>query len=142
MKTRTLSVVRFVTLMVALIGASFALKAQVLYGSLTGNVTDPSDAAVPGAKVDALNVGTGALRNYQSLLYLIPGDGIPATMEANSDAGNPQRAQTLFMNGVSSTGNSTRIDGTTIAYPWLPVNVAYIPPSEAIEAVNVVTNAF
>src|SRR5208337_790163 len=35
------------------------VKAQVLYGSLTGNVTDPSGAAIPGAKVEALNVGTG-----------------------------------------------------------------------------------
>jgi hypothetical protein len=213
-------------------------RAQVLYGSLTGNVSDPSSAAIPNAKVEALNVNTGITkqattdargvflytdlqpgtykitvsapafktmvednlsiavntvrradfhlqisqaaetievsaaattlqtdradvhadissqevselpynggqgRNFQSLLYLIPGAGIPATPEANSDAGNPQRAITLFMNGISSTSNSTRLDGTTISYPWLPVNVAYIPPSEAIEVVNVVTNAF
>ena len=37
-------------------------NAQVLYGSLTGNVTDPSNAAVPGAKVEALDVGTGVTR--------------------------------------------------------------------------------
>lgn len=34
-------------------------SAQVLYGSLTGNVTDPSGAAVPGVKVEALNTATG-----------------------------------------------------------------------------------
>src|SRR5215472_4762150 len=34
-------------------------SAQVLYGSLTGTVTDPSGAAVPGANVQALDVGTG-----------------------------------------------------------------------------------
>jgi outer membrane receptor protein involved in Fe transport len=33
-------------------------RAQVLYGSLTGNVTDPTGAVVANAKVDALNVGT------------------------------------------------------------------------------------
>src|SRR5215475_2789471 len=65
-----------------------------------------------------------------------------ASREANSEAGNPQRAQTLFMNGVSSTGNSTKLDGTTIAYPWLPVNIAYVPPGEAIETVNISTNSF
>jgi hypothetical protein len=32
---------------------------QVLYGSLTGTVTDPSGAAVPGAKLQILNVNTG-----------------------------------------------------------------------------------
>jgi len=36
--------------------------AQVLYGSLTGNVTDPSNAAVAGAKVEALDVGTGVAK--------------------------------------------------------------------------------
>jgi Carboxypeptidase regulatory-like domain/TonB dependent receptor-like, beta-barrel len=213
-------------------------NAQVLYGSLTGNVTDPSNAAVPGAKVEALNVGTGVAKqtttddrgsylfnnlqfgvykititapafrtvieneiqvnanevrrvdlhlqivqstetievsaavaalqtdkadvhaeitsqeveelpynggegkNFQSLLYLIPGAGIPGAIEANSEAGNPQRAQTLFMNGVSSTGNSTKIDGALVAYPWLPVNIAYVPPVESIQTVNVSTNAF
>src|SRR5690348_4986263 len=34
-------------------------RAQVLYGSLTGNVSDPSSAAIPNAKVEVLNTGTG-----------------------------------------------------------------------------------
>jgi len=37
-------------------------QAQVLYGSLTGNVTDSSGAAVPGARVEALNVNTSVAR--------------------------------------------------------------------------------
>src|SRR5580704_16929341 len=39
-----------------------AANAQVLYGSLTGNVTDPSKASVPSSRVEALNVKTGVLR--------------------------------------------------------------------------------
>src|SRR5512145_1356642 len=35
------------------------VDAQVLYGSLTGNVRDQSGAVVAGAKVEALNTGTG-----------------------------------------------------------------------------------
>ena len=35
------------------------VDAQVLYGSLTGNVTDQSGAVVAGAKVEALNIATG-----------------------------------------------------------------------------------
>src|SRR6267378_4155252 len=38
-------------------------NAQVLYGSLTGNVTDQKGASVPGAKVEAVNTSTGESRN-------------------------------------------------------------------------------
>jgi hypothetical protein len=37
--------------------------AQVLYGSLTGNVTDQSGAAVAGAKVEALNMSTNVSKD-------------------------------------------------------------------------------
>jgi len=211
-------------------------SAQVLYGSLTGNVSDPNNASVAGAKVEARNVNTGTVqeattdsngiyrfvtvlpgtytititaagfakqenqnilvivntvrrldvaltigrvsesvtvtteapllqtdkadvhtdltarqidslpdagsqgRNFQSLLRLIPGTGL--TAETNSLAGNPQRAINTNVNGQSNQTNNTRIDGAQDAYVWLPANVAYVPPADAIETVNVVTNAF
>src|SRR5450631_1257605 len=62
MKQMYLSVFRCATVLLALACASRLADAQVLYGSLTGNVTDPSSAAVPGAKVTALNVDTGVTR--------------------------------------------------------------------------------
>ncbi|HKV38561.1 MAG TPA: TonB-dependent receptor [Blastocatellia bacterium] len=210
--------------------------AQVLYGSLTGNVTDQTGAVIPGAKVDALNVGTnisktavtdergvytltdllpgvykvtvGAQsfktlaqenvrveantvrridaqletsgvaetvtvtasaatlqadradvnltqttreindlpltgttgRNYQSLLELVP--GAVSAGEQNSAAGNPQRSISFNVNGVSRLQNNTKLDGSSIVYPWLPTNTAYVPPAEAIQAVNIVTNSF
>lgn len=213
-----------------------AAKAQVLYGSLTGTVTDPSGAAVSGAKVEALDEDKGVTqetatdvngiyrfsallpgaykvsiaatgfemqvtpgvrleanevgrvdarlkivaatanvtvtaeapllqtdkadvhsdltrrevdelpsagsqgRNFQSLLQLIPGAGL--TAETNSLAGNPERAMNTNVNGQSNQTVNTRIDGVQDAYPWLPANVAYVPPSDAIQEVNVVTNSF
>src|SRR5256714_14064294 len=54
-----LSIVILLWLICALSPASMA---QVLYGSLTGNVTDPSNAAVPGAHVQAVNVETNVVR--------------------------------------------------------------------------------
>ena len=215
---------------------SGAAQAQVLYGSLTGNVVDPSGAAVPGATVEALNIATGATRqmvsdergaytftslqpgiykvsvtaqgfsphvtdnvlisanslrrndvqlklgqmseqvtveagvavlqtdradvntqleatqianlpitssagrSYQALYKIIPGFSVPT--ERNSGGGNPQRSMTSNVNGLSSQGNSTRIDGASNAYIWLPANVAYVPPADAIENVNVVTNSY
>src|SRR5262249_49332854 len=41
-------------------------NAQVLYGTLTGNVTDPSSAVVPNAKVDATNMETGVARTVNT----------------------------------------------------------------------------
>ena len=46
------------------------------------------------------------------------------------------------VNGQSNQGVNTRIDGVQDAYPWLPANVAYVPPSDAIQEVNIVTNSF
>lgn len=79
-------------------------------------------------------------KSFQSLLRIVPGASLP--MENNSAAGNPSRAMTSNVNGQSSQGNDTRIDGILDAYPWLPNNVAYVPPSDSIETVNIATNSF
>jgi hypothetical protein len=224
---------------VLLLGLCFSAgvaKAQVLYGSLTGNVTDPSGAVVPGAQVEALDIATGVSRqtttdsagvyhftellpgiykvtvsatsfgsfvaenvhidvnttrrvdvqlkmkqqietvtvtsaapllqtdradvhtdldakeiadlpllasngrNFQSAYRIIPGASLLG--ENNSTAGNPQRAMTTNVNGLSMNNNNTRIDGAADTYTYLPANVAYIPSADAIESVNVVTNNF
>ena len=50
-----------IALTLTLAGARTA-SAQVLYGSILGNVKDSSEAAVPGATVTATNVGTNQSR--------------------------------------------------------------------------------
>jgi len=211
-------------------------SAQVLYGSLTGNVTDASGAAVPNVKVEALNTATGiskqgqtdergaylfsdlqpgtykvtvtapafsarvfegavvslnsvlrldvnltvsqvvesvmvsassiALqtdradinnqirssqitdlplinsqgRNFQVLYKILPGFTPP--VEAHSESGNPQRSMVTQANGMPQSSNNTKLDGATISHPWLPRLVAYLPPVEAVETVNVVSNSF
>lgn len=213
-----------------------ALDAQVLYGSLTGNITDPSGSSVPGAKVEALNVATGIAktattdergvylftdlqqgtykvtisatsfatrvlenvvittntvvrldttmqvsqvaesvtvsassvslqtdradinnvirsnqitdlplinsqgRNFQVLYKILPGYTPPT--EAHSDSGNPQRSMVTQANGMPQSSNNTKLDGATISHPWLPRLVAYVPPVEAVETVNLVSNSF
>jgi hypothetical protein len=225
-----------IVLTAALVIAPAASFAQVLYGSLTGTVTDATESAVPDATVQALNTGTGVSReattngagqylfsdlqpgvykvtfsskafatsvrdgieieanrqrrvdatlnvaqtstsvevsetrdaiqsdradlnanltnrqvvdlpvtgtsgrNFQSLMTIVPGAIMAG--EQNSAAGNPQRAISANVNGVSRLQNNTRVDGSSIVYPWLPTNIAYVPPTEAIEAVNIVTNSF
>jgi hypothetical protein len=46
-------------MLTAVLWLSSTAQAQVLYGSLTGSVTDPQGATVPGAMVTAANTGTG-----------------------------------------------------------------------------------
>ena len=225
--------------LVAIASVAGISHAQVLYGTLTGNVVDPAGAAVPNVKVEAVSLATNAKyqattderglyrfndlqpglyritvtatsfrtfsvtnvqvqandvrrvdvalqiasatesvevtadavvlqtdkgdvhteistteveelpyngtegKNFQSLLLLQPGSATTAgTGEANSAAGNPQRAITVFQNGVSSQANVTRLDGALDAYPWLPVNIGYVPSPEAIQTVAVSTNAY
>ncbi len=238
MRIHSMSLKQTMLIVLALVLGVFLIPshAQVLYGSLTGNVTDPSGAVVPGARVEAVNVATGVKRettadssgiynvpdlppgtykvtvsapnfggvategvlvaantvrrvdaqlklaqqtesvtvtgaapalqtdkadvhtdltsqqiqdlptagsqgrNFQSLLRTIPGAGL--TAETNSLAGNPQRAINTNINGQSNQGVNTRIDGAQDAYPWLPANAAYVPPANAIQTVNVVTNSF
>ncbi len=79
-------------------------------------------------------------RNFQSLYRLVPGSTPPA--EQNSAASNPQRAQAVNVNGVSNSTNTTRIDGAVDAYPWIPYLAAYLPPTDGIESINVVTGSF
>jgi len=79
-------------------------------------------------------------RNFQSLYRLVPGATPPA--EQNSAASNPQRSQATNVNGVSNATNTTRIDGAVDAFPWLPYLAAYLPPTDAIDNINVVTGSF
>lgn len=53
---------------------------QVLYGTITGRITDPSGAPVPNAKVEAINTGTAVSRQATTdgrgmyiFTHLLPG---------------------------------------------------------------------
>ncbi|MGH9718573.1 MAG: carboxypeptidase regulatory-like domain-containing protein [Bryobacteraceae bacterium] len=78
-------------------------------------------------------------RNYQNLFKLIPGFTPPRPQ--NSLPANPQENLVVNVNGTTKSTNNTRIDGASNTHVWLPHHSAYVPPVEAIEAVNVVTNS-
>lgn len=224
----------FVLLFITICAVCQQGRAQILYGSLTGNVTDPSGAPIPGAKVEAIDVGTnvakqavtnargvylisdlqpgtyqvtisaagfatavqgkvplaanterrvdvqlklaqanqkitvaanastlqtdrsdiisqlpssqisnlplGTDRNFQTLYSLVPGSSPP--IPEHSFAGNPTGSLAINVNGGSDTSNTTLIDGTADPNFWELDIIAYVPPAEAIEAVNVVTGGF
>ena len=91
-------------------------------------------------EISELPITSSQGRNYQSLYTLIP--GFAAVGEQNSTASNPSRAESANVNGLSDTGVTTRIDGAVNVYGWLAYLVAYVPPADAIQSVNIVTNSF
>lgn len=92
------------------------------------------------SEISELPITSSQGRNFQSLYTLIP--GFAAVSEQNSPSSNPSRAESANVNGITDTGVTTRIDGAVNVYGWLAYLVAYVPPADAIQSVNVVTNAF
>ena len=93
-----------------------------------------------GEVTDLPTAGTNGSRNFESMFVTVPGFSPPAA--ATSTASNPSEAQTFYVNGASNTSNSMKLDGASDAYPWQPHIAGYIPPSDAIQSVSIVTNSF
>ncbi len=101
-----------------------------------------TDRAEVRSEIDTTQVNhlpISGVRNYTALLVLVPGVSPPAP--AHSLAANPQESLAASVGGQSDERNDTRIDGAGNTFVWLPRLVAYSPPLETIEAVNVVTNS-
>ncbi len=103
--------------------------AQVLYGSITGNVTDKSGLALPSAKAEAVNTETGVTKQAQadaqgvfSLLDLQPGiyrvtisaPNFASAVENNVqlDANTERRVNVSL--GVSAVNQSVTIDASAV----------------------------
>ncbi len=98
------------------------------------------DAQISQEQISQLPITSSQGRNFQTLYTLLP--GAAAVQEQNSIGGNPARAFSVNLNGVSYNTNTTRIDGAINDYGWLPYLLAYLPPADSIQSVNVVTNSF
>jgi hypothetical protein len=92
------------------------------------------------SQIAELPITSSQGRNFQALYTLIP--GATNVVEQNSTASNPSRAMSLNVNGVEDMSNTTRIDGAVNTYGWLPYLIAYVPPADAIQTVNIATNSF
>ncbi len=124
-----------VTLQLAQVNQSLTVDA-----SAAALQTDRSDVSTQLATNEVANLPLGVNRNFQTLYKLVPGASPPVA--AHSSAGNPTGALATNVNGGSDTANSTLIDGTADPNFWELNIIAYVPPAEAIETVNVVTGSF
>jgi hypothetical protein len=102
--------------------------------------TDRADTSSEIQSTEIQNIPMSGQRNYQNLLAFVP--GVTPPLASNSEATNPQGSIVSNTNGVSFLRNQTRLDGASNIFGNFPSLAAYIPPAEAIETVNTVTNSF
>ncbi|MGD0221261.1 MAG: TonB-dependent receptor [Terriglobia bacterium] len=125
---------------------------QLTVGSQTQEVTVQGSAAVMQTqKADVhteissyvvQNMPLSTYRNFQAAELLAPGvfstTGI-ANSYPNSIADTPERSFEIYSNGLPAHDNTTRVDGATNIFIWLPDHMLVVPPQESIEEVNVQT---
>jgi hypothetical protein len=119
-------------------------------GALTESVTVEASAATlqttktdVNVNLEAREIGNLPLsgyRNFQSLVNLVPG-ATPVRFQ-NAVIDTPQRDFTTNVNGQDRGDNNTRVDGAPNILVTMPHHMAYVPPVESIEEVNISTNNF
>src|SRR5437660_10109060 len=119
-------------------------------GSVSESVTVEASAALLQTSKTDVNVNLEAraigdlplsgYRNFQSLINLVPG-ATPGRFQ-NAVIDTPQRDFTFNFNGQDRGDNNTRVDGSADILVTMPHHMAYVPPVESIEEVNISTNLF
>jgi len=88
------------------------------------------------------NLPLNVYRNFQATELLSPGvfstSGI-SNSYPNSIADTPERSFEIWSDGLPAHDNTTRVDGATNLFIWLPDHMLVVPPQESIEEVNVQT---
>jgi Carboxypeptidase regulatory-like domain len=82
----------------------------------------------------------GQDRNFETLYRLVPGFTPPIFQ--HSFAANPTGGLTVDVNGQGNTSNAPMIDGTPNPNYWEENMIAYVPPADAIQSVDIVTSNF
>ena len=91
------------------------------------------------------NLPLSTYRNFQAAELLTPGvfstSGI-SNSYPNSVADTPERSFEIYASGLPGHDNTTRVDGATNIFIWLPDHMLIVPPQESIEEVNVQTSNY
>jgi hypothetical protein len=100
-----------------LVAFACAAPAQVLYGSLVGNITDASSAAVPGAKVIAKEMRTGFVRETlsnetgQYQISTLPGGTYEVTVSKEGFTTFAARDVAVAVNAATRVEASLQVGG-------------------------------
>jgi carboxypeptidase family protein len=101
---------RFFLVLLALVGTSWTLQAQLNRGTIEGIVTDPQQGVVPNVDVTITNIATGVATSLKtnSTGYFRAVDLVPGTFTARFEASG---FATLDLTGIQVTaGTVTRVD--------------------------------
>ena len=79
-------------------------------------------------------------RTYQGLLQLVPGV-TPPNGQLQGGTNNPSKSMQFSFNGQGNTAANVRIEGVSARNPWVVQYTTFVPSIEAIENVNITTNA-
>ncbi len=79
-------------------------------------------------------------RTYLGMMALMPGTTPPAG-QLSGGTNNPSKGMTFAFNGTGSSAATIRIEGINAINPWNRAAQSYVPSIEAIQNVNVATNA-
>jgi hypothetical protein len=92
-------------------------------------------------------IGTQQLENlpqptraYEGLVQLVPGS-TPPTGQLGGGTNNPSKSMEFAFNGTGISGADVRIEGVSAMNPWQQYQTTFVPSIEAIQNVNVATNA-
>ncbi len=77
---------------------------------------------------------------YEGMLDLVPGV-TPLGGQISGGTNNPSRSMQFAANGTGTLGANVRIEGVSATAPWSSANTTFVPSTEAIQSVNVVTNS-
>ena len=107
--------------------------------------TEKADVHTTITNFAIANLPTDPYRNFQTVELLAPGvfsDSQITKSYPNSYADTPERSLNIDANGLPPRINTTRVDGATNLFIWLPNHMLVIPPQDTIQEVNVQTSNF
>lgn len=125
------------------------VDARLQVGARHETIEVPSQAnALQTDRADVhAEVGSQALANlpqptrtYEGLIQLVPG-ATPPTGQLGGGTNNPSKSMEFAFNGTGLTAAAVRIEGVSAMNPWLQWMSTFVPSIEAIQNVNVATNA-
>ena len=88
----------------------------------------------------ALETVPQATKTYMGILNQVPGV-VPPGGQLSGGTNNPSKSMQFAANGTGVQGPNVRIEGVSATNPWVQQYTSFVPSTEAIQSVNVVTNS-